>query len=109
MADSELPLDSAAPFYEMGTVIDGVSYWFNMKWNGREECWYFDLWDTEKDPIISGIKIVLGALLGRNCTDPRFPNGAFFASDLSGAGRDATIDDLGVRVKLYFRPAADFS
>lgn len=114
--DTELPIDSDSPNYTMGIVIENIGYTFAVIWNeGRPPqlagAWYFDLLDESGDtenPIASGIKIVLGALLGGNCTDPRFPNGAFFASDISGKNADATINDLGTRVKVYFRPASAF-
>lgn len=116
MADSELPIDSVLPYYEMGTTIEGRNYLFNMRWNEWDQSWYFDLLDPdvvnddgEAEPIVSGIKVVLGAQLGRRSTDPRMPNGSIFASDLSGAGKEAGRNDLGTRVKLYFRPAADLA
>lgn len=107
MADTELPIDSTAPFYTVGTTIENVQFLFDVRWNDRDQAWYFDLLDETGDPIVSGLKIVLGVLLGRRCRDPRFPSGAIFASDLSNSNREATLTDLGVRVKLYYRPAAD--
>lgn len=113
--DTELPIDADSPYYSVGVVIENVPFTFVVRWNERlhitEGGWVFDLLDEngdEDNPIVSGVPIVLGALLGRRCTDPRFPNGAFFASDLSGLGVEATINDLGTRVKLYFRPASAF-
>lgn len=117
MADTELPIEpqrsrslflALDPFFEVATTIDGKQYIFNVRWNDRDGAWYFDLLDETGDPIMSGIKMVLGVLLGRRCVDPRKPNGALFMSDLSNANRDATLTDLGTRVKMYFRPAADF-
>ncbi len=115
MADSELPIDSQAPNYSMSVVLAGVAYWFDVRWNQRAwdvdkqegTGWFFDLLDSERNPIVTGVRMSLGTLLGRKCTDPRFPNGAFFVSDLSGEHKEAGYDDLGRRVKMYFRPAAD--
>lgn len=113
--DTELPIDADSPFYVMGVVIENQAFTFVIRWSDRgaitEGRWLFDLLDEngdEENPIISGVPIVLGALLGRRCTDPRFPDGAIFASDLSGRNQEATINDLGTRVKLYFRPASAF-
>lgn len=113
--DTELPIDAASPYYSMGVVVEETAFVFVVRWNERLHItsggWLFDLLDEngdEDNPILSGVPIVLGALFGRRCTDPRFPKGAFFASDLSGKNREATINDLGTRVKLYFRPASAF-
>lgn len=100
-----LPLDSAAPHYQVGTSLDGVQYILELKWNMRDEAWYLDILAEDEDPIRHGMKIVLGTLLGRRSVDPRMPAGAFIAADLSGAGREATIDDLGTRVVVYYYTA----
>lgn len=107
MADTELPLDSDNPFYERSTTIENVPYIFNVRWSDFEQAWYFDLWDENSNPIVSGIKLVLGVILARRCVDPRKPTGALFLSDLSGDDLDAGRFDLGTRVKLYYRPLAD--
>ncbi len=113
--DTELPIDADSPYYTVGVVIEDVAYTFRVRWNDRlfitKGGWVFDLLDEngdEENPIASGIPIVLGALLGRKCSDSRFPNGALFASDLTGKNQEPTINDLGVRVKMYFRPASAF-
>lgn len=97
----QLPIDAEDPFYRVGVTLNDTPYLFDVRWNGRDNAWYFDVLDVTEDPIRCGIKIVLGIPLGCRGVDPRFPSGAIFAEDLSGEGRDATIDDLGTRVCLY--------
>ncbi len=104
---AELPIDALEKNYQVSSTMDGVTYAFVVRWNGRALSWYFDLLDANGDAIVSGVRIVLGALFGRRSVDPRFPPGRIFASDLSNTGREATRDDLGVRVKLYYTPSAD--
>lgn len=114
--DVQLPIDSDSPHYQLGVVLDGVAYTIVMRWNpGRPPllagAWYMDLLDADGDednPILVGAKLVLGALIGRDAYDPRFPRGAFFVSDLSGLGIEATLYDLGTRVVVYYRPEAGF-
>lgn len=98
----QIPLDSATPNYRMGITLDDVPYIFDVRWNERDSSWYFDLLDVNEDPIRLGIKLVLGSPLGWRCTDDRFPKGILMAEDLSHAGREATIDDLGTRVVVYY-------
>lgn len=115
--DTELPLDADSPNYTVSVVIENQLFTFHVTWNERDNftdrggSWYFDLLDEngdEDNPILSGVRITIGALLGRKSRDPRLPAGAFFVSDLSGKNQDPTINDLGTRVKVYFRPASAF-
>ena len=105
----QLPLDSVDPFYRVGITLNDTPYLFDVHWNGRDGAWYFDLLDVTEDPIRCGIKIVLGIPLGFRSTDPRFPPGALYAEDLSGQGTDATIDDLGSRVVVYYYTIAELT
>jgi hypothetical protein len=99
---TQLPFIPSEFNYRVNSVVDGVEYIFDVRWNGRDEAWYMDLYDVDEDPIRTGMKIVLGSLIGRRSVDPRYPAGAFVASDLSNSGTDATFDDLGVRVVVFF-------
>ncbi len=97
------------PNFRIGTTFEGVSYIFDCRWNTRDEAWYLDLLAEDETPIRRGIKVVLGALLGgRAGHDPRFPAGVIVASDLSGEGREAGLDDLGTRVQLTIYPSSAF-
>ena len=102
-----LPFEPSTPFYTVSTTLSGTVYILNVRWNGRDEAWYFDLLASDGSPIRIGIKVVLGALLGGRCVDPRFPPGRIIAGDLSGEGRDATIDDIGRRVMVYYYENAE--
>lgn len=93
-----LPFIPSEPFYGFSTVLDGITVEFNVRWNARDEAWYFDLFDEDGAPIAHGIKIVLGAYLGRRVNHSIFRLGVLVAIDTSGERRDATLDDLGTRV-----------
>ncbi len=97
-----LPLVGAIPDYRVGTTLDGENYILDVRWNYRESAWYFDILTPAEDVVRAGIKIVLGAYLGRRSADDRMPPGLLIASDLSNEGRDATIDDLGSRVVVHY-------
>jgi hypothetical protein len=100
----QLPLKPSIPFQKFSTTIDGTTYVFNLRWNTTDAAWYFDLLDQDENPIVSGVKIVLGVALGRRSSDARMPRGAFMASDLMNTGKDAGLDDLGTRVAVYYYP-----
>lgn len=102
-----IPLIPSVPNYRMNVVLDGTTYVMDVRWNGRDEAWYFDLSKADETIMLAGIKIVLGALLGIRSVDTDWPRGIFSAIDQSGAGIDATLDDIGVRVLMTYVPAAE--
>lgn len=103
----QLPFDSEDPFYRVGATLDDITYVFDVYWNGRDAAWYFDILDTSEIPIRSGVKIALGTPLNLRSSDPRRPTGLLTAVDLSGAGKDAGIDDLGARVVVMYFTLAE--
>ncbi len=102
-----LPLIPSVPNYRVGTVLGTAPFVLDVRWNGRDGAWYLDILDEDAEPILTGIRVVLGALLGGRSVNPAFPPGRLIAADLSGEGRDAGIDDLGTRVLVYFYSAAE--
>lgn len=105
---AQLPLVGSEAFQRFGTTLLGTFYLFDFRWNTRDGAWYFDLLDEFESPIVSGVKVVLGVELGRRTTDQRMPKGVFWAADLSAQGLDATLDDLGTRVVIYFYPFTEW-
>jgi len=97
-----LPLIPSEPHYRFSTELGGVVFIIEMRWNTRDAAWYMSVFDETEIPILSGMKLVLGALLGRRSVDPRRPGGAFVISDLSGSGTEAGFDDIGERVVVSF-------
>jgi hypothetical protein len=104
---SQIPFVPSIPLYRFGTSIGGVQYIIDVHWNGREEKWYMDLLTDDEVVIRYGIPLVLGAFLGHGDSDPNWPDGFFYAIDLSNAGVDAGFADLGSRVVVYHLTAAE--
>lgn len=105
-----IPFSAENPINKFSTTLDGIQYGFRARWNSRDNfdpltntnagAWYVDISDDTGEPIATGVKVVLGAFLGRQFNHPLFRDGALVAVDLSGAGREATIDDFGARVQV---------
>lgn len=100
-----IPFVPSKPNYIFTTTItddDGVPevYNFRVRWSASESGWYFDVRDADGKLIRAGIKIVLGAALGRTSNHKLFRNGCMMAFDTSGKGKDAGLDDMGTRVKV---------
>lgn len=98
----EIPFEPTTPNYRMGVVLGGTQYIFDVRWNQRDQAWFFDLLAEDEDPIVSGVKIVLGTILGGRCADERMPDGIMQAEDTTGTGTEARIDDIGTRVIVMF-------
>lgn len=82
--------------------LDGTIYVFDLRWNDRAGAWFMDVLEEDLTPIRHGIKLVLGALVGSDTKDSRFPPGRFLLEDKTGEGVEATLEDLGTRVILYY-------
>ena len=97
-----LPIDAADPDYTFSTTLDGQQVIFGVRWNGRDGAWYLSCYDSDETPIFEGVRIVLGSFLGRRATYKFRLPGRIVAVDLSNSGKEASIDDLGTRVVLYY-------
>jgi hypothetical protein len=97
-----LPATSDAPWYDFEATLEGSTYRFELRWNGRSGAWFLSLQDAAGDVIAAGRRVVLGAqLLGRSA-DARLPPGTLLAVDTSGTDEEAGRDELGERVQLVY-------
>ncbi len=95
-----MPMVPSVPFYRLATAVDSTAYLIDVRWNERDAAWYLDFYEEDETPIAMGVKVVLGAYLGRSFQHPLFRDGVFVAVDTSGQRLDATLDDLGTRVHI---------
>jgi hypothetical protein len=102
-----IPTTAGVARYTQRTILDGREYVLGFNWNSRDARWSLSLADAAGVPIVSGIYIVCGVALLRLVTDVRCPPGDIFARDKDGLG-DPGFNDLGVRVDLIYKEAADF-
>lgn len=95
----QLPLTSD-PFYVFTTTLGDTRYDFTIKWNDRGNVWTIDLVDSDTQAtIFLGVPIVIGC----DIFSPfNIGNGSLIAWDESGTQIDASFDDLGSRVNLYW-------
>lgn len=107
MSVVELPITPSVPNQRFGTTIENRSYIFDVRWNARERYWYMDVREIDETPIALGLKLVLGAFLGRAAEHPLFREGAMIAVDLTSTGTEALLDDLGTRVVVKYIPSLD--
>lgn len=103
-----LPFIPSVAAYEFSTDIEGISYTFDVRWNSRDEGWYFNLFEDNGAPIAYGLKVVLGTLIGETTPHNLFRLGVLVVIDTTQEGREATFDDLGTRVQVRYVPVAEY-
>ena len=100
-----IPLVPSQGFYDFSTAVNGLTLSFTVRWNSVDEAFYFDIVDQSGNAIVLGIKLVLGAYLGRWCQHKLFRDGVLVAIDTSSTLTDAGFDDAGDRVQLWYYTA----
>lgn len=95
----ELPL-TADPAQAFTCKLGDTKYFFEARYNSRNGVWALDMYDdATRQAVILGMAVVLGVDL----LEPyNLGIGRLVAMDSAGMGRDATADDLGSRVGLYW-------
>lgn len=67
------------PFYSMTTVLDGSEYFFEFRYNQREDCWYFNISLTDGTLLVAGVKVICNRPLLKRFADTRLPAGQLVA------------------------------
>lgn len=107
ITEYELPLQPSIGAYRFSSTLMGTPYWFDVRWDATNDAWFFDIRELDETPIALGLKLVLGAFIGRHVSHILFRRGVFAAVDTSGAESEAGFDDAGTRVILKYIPATD--
>jgi len=102
-----LPFIPSVPFYTFTTTIEDEPYSFKVRWNSRDEAWYFDVSTDDGEVLRQGVKVVLGTYLGRACTEKFFELGVLWAIDTTSQAKEATFDDIGTRVEVRYYSAVE--
>lgn len=83
-------------------LIDDAYYTVAWRWNERDGAWYFSFADADGDPIISGVRVVLGADLLSGVPTGAGPDGGIIVIDASGRTDEPGLHDLGNRVQVLY-------
>lgn len=104
MPPMAIPFDVSRNNQRLLVPLNSEVYIFdNIHWNSQDptgSAWYFDLREEDETLIAGGIKLVLGALIGRNSDHAFFDKYKLILVDTSGEERDPGFDDLGSRIQL---------
>ena len=104
MATVIIPLNVYAN-QELETVLDGVTYIFQIRYNQRIDAYTFNLLSANRTPLVSGVRIVNDYSLLSRYTNEDLPPGKLVAIDQEQSGADVSYDELGGRVVLAYQEA----
>lgn len=90
-------------------VIDNKLLRLDVHWNTRGEFWSLDIYDDQAEPIVLGIKLVLGTGLLDRYTSPKLPRGELMLVDTTDTLAKVGYDDLGTSALLVFMSAEELS
>jgi hypothetical protein len=110
-----IPLEPARSPYYLSVTLGKWNVEFFVRWNRRDGAkvedggtggaWYFDLKEEDGTLIVASAKIVLGSNIGRLSNHAFFDDWLLRAQDAGakkqGEGKDATFEDIGIRVLLF--------
>lgn len=89
--------------FEQTVVLSGRRYRLRSKWNTVHEYWSLDILDgSSNEPIITGLKVIVGVELLNRYNDERLPPGQLIAVDMSGSIQRIGRNDMGNRVQLIY-------
>lgn len=73
-----------APFFKYSTVLTENEFILWFKWNTRGEYWTMDIYDIDENPLILGVKLIIGyPLLTNRGYKIDGPPGDFWVLDTS--------------------------
>jgi hypothetical protein len=71
------------PAYTKELLLEEKSYLFTFVWNTRGEFWTVSIYDTSRNPIIEGIKLVLNYNLFKDYKHLNIPEGNLYVIDVT--------------------------
>jgi hypothetical protein len=81
--------------YRFGQILRNEEYVFDVRWNSRDAAWYFDVRESDLTPIALGLKVAMGAYLGRRSNHPLFSDGVMVARPVGSDRRPPGFLELG--------------
>lgn len=101
-----IPITVEGPYFAFSVELEGITYQLVFRWNDRPQQWVIDVLDGGGTALVQGVRGVIDVpLLLRFGPRADLPPGWLFLVDTTGQQLDATLDDLGSRVQLFYLPS----
>lgn len=102
----QIPIKVTSPDFSFPIELDGSTWVLRFRWNHRMEQWRMDVFDAEGNALVRSVGVVIDTpLLNRFAYLGNLPSGILAARDTSGGRLDATYEDFGTRVQLFYMTA----
>lgn len=103
MATLVLPVRSDITAYQFQMDLEGIIYTLDFGYNNRSGRWYMSIFDQVANTLLIGdIPILINIPLHDQYIDTSLPPGRFIALDETGQNNEATIDNFGNEIKLFY-------
>lgn len=107
MATLVLPVRSDFKAYDFQVDLEGVIYTLDFGFNTRSGRWYMSIYDQSKDNLLIGdIPILINIPLHDQYIRDGLPPGRFVALDETGNSLQATSENFGTEIKLFYEESA---
>lgn len=91
MAVFNIPVDANLPWYDFRVTLSGVAYILEMRFNKRMQRWILSILDVARNPILTGIPVLINRALTSQYSTLAIPPGVLYATDNSGNGLQPTL------------------
>jgi hypothetical protein len=107
MATLILPVRSDFKAYRFQVDLEGVIYTLDFGYNERSERWCFSIYAQDGETLLLGdIPILINIPLHDQYVTDDLPPGRFIAMDETGQNREATSENFGTEIKLFYQESA---
>lgn len=106
MATLVLPIRSDFKAYDFQIDLEGIIYTFDFGFNTRAKRWYMSIYDQAKENLLIGdLPVLINVPLHDQYIDESLPPGRFIALDETGQDSEATSENFGTEIKLFYQEA----
>lgn len=90
--------------YEFSSNLDGVKYYIEFNYNDRNDTWYLNLKNENRDNILTGIACLTNVigLIGRFVIDDVIEFGDIVISDTAEGKDDPSFENFGDYVSAFY-------
>lgn len=104
---NQIPFKNQFPSFTEEITLEGIPYIFRFDWNSRAFFWSMDIYDRERNPLLSGRKLFLYLGLLKQFPDRGLPPGEIYIVDLSYAFEPIAQFDFESRLFMYYLTEAE--
>lgn len=103
MATLTIPVRSDVKAYQFQMDLEGIIYTLDFGFNTRSGRWYMSIYNQTAETLLIGdIPILINIPLHDQYIDVDLPPGRFIAIDETGQNKEATVNNFGTEIKLFY-------